>query len=83
MARHFKPATARTGLAGLRFHDLCHTCAALLIELGWNPKQIQDRLGHTSIRTTLDRYGHLFEGHDKELLETLDARFRADEISYP
>lgn len=50
MVRHFKPATARTGLAGLRFHDLRHTCAALFIELGWNPKQIQDRLGHASIR---------------------------------
>lgn len=69
-------------LDGLRFHDLRHTCAAILIGQGWNPKQIQDRLGHATIRTTLDRYGHLFEGHDAELLERLDAsvRVRAAEI---
>jgi len=49
MGRHFKPAVVATaGLpAGLRFHDLRHTAASLLISLGANPKQIQDRLGHS------------------------------------
>jgi integrase len=32
-----------------------------------NPKQIQERLGHSTITLTFDRYGHLFEGHDQEL----------------
>ena len=44
----------------LRFHDLRHTCASLLIAAGAHPKLIQARLGHASITTTLDRYGHLF-----------------------
>ena len=71
--RHFYPAAREAGMPeGLRFHDLRHTCAAILTGQGWNPKQIQQRLGHASIRTTLDRYGHLFEGHDAELLTRLD-----------
>lgn len=82
MTRHFYPATA--GMPeGLRFHDLRHTCAAILIGQGWNAKQIQERLGHASIRTTLDRYGHLFEGHDAELLEGLDATFRSARVADP
>jgi integrase len=47
-----------------------------LITEGWYAKQIQDRLGHASILTTPDRYCHLFEGHDAELLERLDASIR-------
>jgi len=77
MARAFYPAARAAGMPeGLRFHDLRHSCAAILIAEGWNPKQIQERLGHASIRTTLDRYGHLFEGHDQELLARLDASIR-------
>jgi integrase len=69
MARHFGAAVEASGLpTGLRFHDLRHTCAAILIAQGWNPKQVQERLGHASVKTSLDRYGHLFDGHDTELL---------------
>lgn len=77
MERHFGPALARAGLPdAVRFHDLRHSCAAILIAQGWGPKPIQERLGHASIRTTLDRYGHLFEGHDADLMDGLDATIR-------
>lgn len=76
-ARHFSKAVVAAGLEGLRFHSLRHTAAALAIAEGFGPKQLQDRLGHVSIRTTLDRYGHPYEGHDQELLERLDAGHRA------
>lgn len=80
--RHWKPAVARAGLpAELRFHDLRHTCASLLIAQGAHPKEIQARLGHSSITTTLDRYGHLFPSLDDRLREGLDATFRAAEGS--
>ncbi len=49
----------------LRFHDLRHTHVAMLISRGEHPKVIQTRLGHSSIKVTLDRYGHLFEGLDE------------------
>ena len=56
--RIFCPALARAGLpAQVRFHDLRHTCAALLIAQGAHPKAIQVHLGHSSIQMTMDRYG--------------------------
>jgi integrase len=82
MDRAFYPAARGSGMpTGLRFHDLRHSCAAILIARGWNPKAIQQRLGHSSIRTTLDRYGHLFEDHDAALLEDLDTTFEAARVS--
>jgi integrase len=68
-------------LHGLRFHDLRHTAASMLIAQGAHPKIIQERLGHASITTTMDRYGHLFDGHDTQLIEGLDAAH--DEAANP
>jgi integrase len=49
----------RAEVRRIRFHDLRHTYASLLIAQGAHPKYIQAQLGHASIQTTLDRYGHL------------------------
>ena len=57
--REFPKALRRAGLRRMRFHDLRHTYASLLIAQGAHPKYIQAQLGHASIQTTLDRYGHL------------------------
>jgi integrase len=46
--------------AGLRFHDLRHTCAAFLIANGRHMEEVKIYLGHSSIRVTSDRYAHLF-----------------------
>lgn len=71
--RHFRPAVKKAGGPdGLRFHDLRHTCAALLIAQGAHPKEIQERLGHSTIRLTFDRYGHLLPSLDERLREGLD-----------
>lgn len=43
----------------IRFHDLRHTHATLLLKLGINPKIASERLGHSSIKTTLDTYSHV------------------------
>lgn len=53
-----------------------HTHAALLIAEGVHPKIVQERLGHASIRTTLDIYGHLFQGLDEAAAEALDSTYR-------
>ena len=52
-----------------------HTFASLLIAAGAHPKLIQARLGHASITTTLDRYGHQFPSVEAALADTLDATF--------
>lgn len=59
--RYFDPALSRAGLPHMRFHDLRHTFASLLIAQGEHPKLISEQLGHASIQITLDRYGHLLD----------------------
>ncbi len=70
--REFFPALDRAGLRRIRFHDLRHTYASLLIAQGENIKFIQHQLGHASATTTLDRYGHLMSGGATEAADRLD-----------
>ena len=49
----------RIGLPKIRFHDLRHTCATLLLSKGVHPKFVQELLGHATISITLDRYSHV------------------------
>jgi len=64
--RQFLPALERAGVKRVRFHDLRHTNVALRIEQGQNIKYIQNQLGHASIQTTIDRYGHLLKDVNTE-----------------
>ena len=72
-ARVWLPAVKSAGLAPLRFHDLRHTAARLMIAQGAHPKLIQSRLGHGSIQVTFDVYGHLLPALDQELALGLEA----------
>ncbi len=81
--RHFKRAVSAAGLdLGLRFHDLRHTCAALLIAQGHHPKTIQEHLGHSSIRLTLDRYGHLYPSLTEKLRQGLEAVYEESRAAW-
>lgn len=85
--RFWLPACLAAGLATLeerpglpprivgapRIHDLRHTAVALAIATGAHPKAIQMRMGHSSIVVTLDRYGHLFDEMDSNIVDGLDA----------
>lgn len=73
--RTWLPAVRASVDEPMRFHDLRHTHAAMLIAQGEHPKVIQNRLGHSSIKVTLDTYGHLFDGLDEAAAERLDAAF--------
>lgn len=73
--RYFKPLLARLGLPDVTFHALRHTHASLLIAAGENAKVIQHRLGHSSITTTLDVYGHLFEDAQASAAEAMESLF--------
>jgi integrase len=56
--RSFKPLLKRASLPEIRFHDLRHTCATLLLGRGVHPKLVQELLGHATIAMTLDTYSH-------------------------
>jgi integrase len=58
--RAFKIRVKRAALPQtLRFHDLRHTCATLLLRQGINPKFVQELLGHADISLTLNTYSHV------------------------
>lgn len=76
--RVFEPALRRAGLRRIRIHDLRHTFASLLIHQGENLKYVQTQLGHASIQTTLDRYGHLMPDAYLGASERLDATVFGD-----
>jgi integrase len=57
--RRFKPLLKRAGLPQIRFHDLRHTCATLLLSKNVNPKIVSEMLGHATIAITLDTYSHV------------------------
>lgn len=84
--RVWMPALRSLGLDGLRFHDLRHTAVAMAIGQGAHPKTLQQRMGHSSVTVTLDRYGHLYDGLDVQVAESLNGLMvaaTAVEETYP
>jgi len=76
-ARHFCPAVERAGLLEeLRFHNLRHTCAALMIASGCHLQEVKTYLGHSSIRVKSDRYGHLFPKAAESIRDRLQESFQ-------
>jgi integrase len=73
--REWLPAVRKSVGIPMRFHDLRHTHAALLIANNENPKVIQERLGHKDISTTLNVYGHLMPGLGKDAADRLNGSF--------
>ena len=57
--RSFAPLLEKAGLLPIRFHDLRHTCATLLLSRNVNPKIVSEMLGHATIAITLDTYSHV------------------------
>ncbi|UPQ86055.2 tyrosine-type recombinase/integrase [Ignavigranum ruoffiae] len=56
----------------MRVHDLRHSHALLIIELGCNPLLIQERLGHENIETTLNTYSHLYPHKQQSLAKAIN-----------
>lgn len=71
--RAFEPALRSAGLRRVRFHDLRHTAASIMINDGMNLKFVSHQLGHSSIQITLDRYAHLIPERHDEALDRFEA----------
>ena len=64
--------SSKADIDKIRVHDLRHSHASLLIELGFSPLLIAERLGHENIETTLNTYSHLYPNKQEELAQTLN-----------
>jgi len=69
--RSFMPMVKAAGVPRIRFHDLRHTHATLLLLAGENVKVVSERLGHASIKVTLDTYSHVLPSMQKAAAEKL------------
>jgi integrase len=70
--RHFKPLLKRAGLSPIRWHDLRHTYATLLLSRGTHPTYVQKSLGHASVQLTLDRYSHWMPSMGRNTADGID-----------
>lgn len=68
--------TRRLGIQNIRFHDLRHTHASLMLKQGVHPKIVQERLGHATISTTLDLYSHVMPGLQQKAADAFDEIFK-------
>ncbi|MEI6806158.1 MAG: site-specific integrase [Myxococcaceae bacterium] len=72
---NFLRAVKRAKLPTIRFHDLRHTAATILLSQGVHPKVVQERLGHAQIAMTLDIYSHVLPSMQHEAAQKLNASF--------
>ncbi len=72
VSRHFLPLLKHVGIRRVRFHDLRHTFGSLLIEAGAPLTYVRDQMGHSSIKVTVDTYGHMVPGSNVRYIDRLD-----------
>jgi integrase len=76
LRKQLKKLLREAGLPAIRFHDLRHSAATILLAMGVNAKVIQERLGHSHISITLGVYGHVTESMQREAITKLDDQFK-------
>ncbi len=83
LRRSFHIMLKKAGLRKIRFHDLRHTYASLLLNLGESPAYVQEQLGHYSIQITVDTYGHLIPGSNRAAVNKLDNLGKSAPYTHP
>jgi integrase len=81
MSRDFKNTLKMAGLPNIRFHDLRHTAATLMLSQGIHPKIVQERLGHSDISLTLNTYSHVLPSLQEDAAEKMDEILVPIEVS--
>lgn len=77
----YKKCLKEADLPNLRFHDLRHTAATLMLQEGINPKVVQERLGHSDISLTLNTYSQVLPSMQEDAAEKLDELFTLIDVS--
>lgn len=72
VTEHFKVILERNGLKKIRFHDLRHSCASLMLANDISMKEIQEWLGHSNISTTANIYAHVDSESKRESARIID-----------
>jgi integrase len=72
IVKAYKHSLKAAGLPEIRFHDLRHSAATLMLQQGINPKIVQERLGHSDISLTLNTYSHVLPHMQEEAAEKMD-----------
>jgi integrase len=80
LSKRLKKQAIQLGLPPIRFHDLRHTHVTMLIKQNVNVKVISERVGHSSIQITLDKYSHVLPSMQKHVADELDKLFEAKEM---
>jgi integrase len=73
--RILRPAAARAGLSGLTFHGLRHAATSSLVDVGVHPRVMATRIGHGTVRTTMEVYARASDNADQEAAKLLQERF--------
>lgn len=73
--RAFKELLESAELPNIRFHDLRHSAATILLQMGVHPKVVQELLGHSSISVTMDTYSHMLPTMQQEMMNRLNDLF--------
>ena len=76
MLDQLKVLLKKAGLPDIRFHDLRHSAATLLLSVGVHPKVVQEILGHSQISITMDVYSHVLPGMQQEAMSRLNDALR-------
>jgi integrase len=78
LGRSFRPILIKAGLSIIRFHDLRHSAASLLLSMNIHAKVVSEILGHSQISLTLDTYSHVLPSLQEEAMNRLNTLLSKD-----
>ena len=76
ISERFRNLLKKHNLPHIRFHELRHSCASMLLAMGWNLKDVQEWLGHSDIKMTANIYSHLDVARKTNIADSLAAKFQ-------
>lgn len=75
ISERFRNLLKKHNLPHIRFHELRHSCASMLLSMGWNLKDVQEWLGHSDIKMTANIYSHLDVARKTNIADSLESKF--------